>query len=299
LSCYNFWRARRLQPVNSETPIYHQRRVISASQQYKYTYISVTSIFSLIYGMLWILAGWIFVDPSPTKSTSPWYTTMGIPVNRDHYKDIYEWSREFMDRSNRSGSRTIAGFAFTIPVAGIQVFLCFGLGSESQKIYADWWRNFLRSIKDTRIYGSLRVLAGKLMHQRRPPPVDPYHFTPFLVQDVLMEDLSRTSSIKKDDQNKKNSWTIGIPPPPAYIPPRPDDAFSNPPPIPLLPPPFPSTPPPPLLQSSKIQNRDPRSTLRRQDTSPTNTLLPNGTRFLPSSNPLKRPPSAHRSSLPD
>ncbi|KAG8820045.1 hypothetical protein FRC17_010260 [Serendipita sp. 399] len=231
---------------------------------------------------------------------SPWYTTMGIPVNRDHYKDIYEWSREFLDRSNRSTSRTIAGFAFTMPVAGIQVFLCFGLGSESQKIYADWWWNFLRSIKDTRVYGSLRVLVRKLMHRQRPPPVDPYHFTPFFVQDVLMEDLSRTSSIKKDDQDKKNSWAIGIPPPPAYIPPRPDDAFSiPPPPVPLLPPPLSSTTLPPLLPSSKIQSRDPRPTSRRQDTSSTNTLLPDSTQFLPSSNPLKRLPNVHRSSLPD
>ncbi|KAG8764883.1 hypothetical protein FRC20_007423, partial [Serendipita sp. 405] len=97
----------------------------------------------------------------------------------------------------------------------------------SRKIYIDWWWKLMHYLKGTRLYslGTALVLHRNRFRRARR---DPNNFTPFLVDDLVMEDLSSTPSNKKDCLYKTSHRRFTLPPPPAYVPPTPHGAKSVP-----------------------------------------------------------------------
>ncbi|KAG8753106.1 hypothetical protein FRC14_006424 [Serendipita sp. 396] len=213
LSCYNFWRARQSGPALNETLI-HQRPIIG-----------------ITYGLIWMLLPWFLADFQPEDGKRPWYAVVGIQANFYHYKETYKLSRGSLDQFQPWTVRNITGFAFTIPIAGIQIFICFGINPESKRIYTRWWCDSVYYIKDSRVYGWGEMFVRNAIRFRR-PQVDHNNFTPFLVHDIVMEDLLSTPKDKKDCLYRTPIRRSPLPSPPPYMSPTPHGAKS----VPTFPP---------------------------------------------------------------
>ncbi|KAG8861641.1 a-factor receptor [Serendipita sp. 411] len=247
LSCYNFWRARRLHLMLDETSNFQQSRILSRSQAYKYTCVSIYSVISVLFGLVWILLPW-FEDIPHGYRNLPWYSIMSLQHNLHGYKEVYFRSRNRVDQLSAPVRRNLVGFAFTLPLAGFQIFLCFGLGHESRKIYVDWLKCFMRYLQGSRLYGLIKRLVTKVVRWRR-SQADPNNFTPFLVHDILLEDL--WSPIKGNGLSKADPHAFPTFPPPSYTTLSPHDAYAAP------------------LSPLKVINRNSRFNQHQESTAPT------------------------------
>ncbi|KAG8753105.1 hypothetical protein FRC14_006423 [Serendipita sp. 396] len=224
LSCYNFWRARRSHLILDETSNFQQSRILSRSQAYKYTWVSISSVISVLFGLVWISLAW-FEDARHGYRNLPWYSISSLQHNLHGYKEVYFQSRGVVDQLSAPVRRNLVGFAFTLPVAGFQIFLCFGLGVESRKIYVDWFKCFMRYLQGSRLYGLIKRLVTKVVQSRR-SQVDPNNFTPFFAHDILLEDLR--SPIKGNGLSKSDPHASPTFPPLLYTTLSPHDAYATP-----------------------------------------------------------------------
>ncbi|KAG8786490.1 a-factor receptor, partial [Serendipita sp. 397] len=202
LSCYNFWHSGRGQSLpDCDHELQNQHRLLSTSQRWKYTLMSVVTITCTTYGALWVAVPFVRVA---LEDSIQWYKTVGITSNRLAYQEIAIWTRALLESDGQIMKQHFTGFAYTLPFIGIQLFLFFGLGSEVRKTYVGWFRDFFRLHSNKRSFAWLKgligiairgatqlgILAGNLKLKRRQLQVDANTFTPFQKEDIVLNDLS-------------------------------------------------------------------------------------------------------------
>ncbi|KAG8756918.1 hypothetical protein FRC14_002535 [Serendipita sp. 396] len=122
----------------------------------------------------------------------PWYTAISFNQNNENCQEIFTWTREALEMERKSSAQNIIGFAYALPLAGIQLFLCFGLGSEVRKSYMKWVKA-LRTLvlRPARMLAEpLKSLARNIKLWRGLVWMDPNNFVPFCTAEIALEDLT-------------------------------------------------------------------------------------------------------------
>ncbi|KAG8792627.1 hypothetical protein FRC17_008567, partial [Serendipita sp. 399] len=173
-ACYNFWHAGH-SSFSSEASSHHQRQIPN-TQRNKYIYFCISSICALIYGVIWYCLAYVTNVLWPDEGKDRWWTYIALMANRDIYKQVHLFTRQVLHEYDPEIARNLTGFAFTLPIAAFHFCFCFGLGTELHKVYAQWQPQW-----------KMPNLHSRWWRQR--PQVDPNDYTPFVMDDLLMEDL--------------------------------------------------------------------------------------------------------------
>ncbi|KAG8821755.1 a-factor receptor [Serendipita sp. 401] len=200
-ACYNFWHPRHKKPhLDYDGEPQYLHRLLSTSQRWKYTLMCITTFCGTIYGTVWVLLRYTHVEVVPLDPDR-WYKAFGLKLNPSVYKTIHVFTREELGLAKGETKRNLYGFAFTLPLVGIHMFLFFGLGSEARKAYMERFQAILKLINDTRLFGWLKApmeiartrldsVVGKIAWRRGRHPMETNAFTPFEAGDIILDDLS-------------------------------------------------------------------------------------------------------------
>ncbi|KAG8853484.1 a-factor receptor [Serendipita sp. 411] len=172
-------------------------RELESTMVMKYLILSFIGVTETIFGFLWSLGRWLHED-------QPWYKTLALDIRQVPL--IYTTTRH--DLLWHLDTSTIKGFLISLPLAGIQLFLLFGLGFEARQTYRSWLWTFVKFLKLPTIYGWTRRQAKRFTKLRVTENQNPENFTPFQPGDITLE--PRTS-ILPPNNNSHAAPRKGIP----------------------------------------------------------------------------------------
>ncbi|KAG8768198.1 hypothetical protein FRC20_003959 [Serendipita sp. 405] len=192
MACYNFWHSTpRDFSREMRTELQLQYRVLSTSQRWKYTYMTLITVCGLTYGVIWSSLIYISYVISPDERYTPWYKTSNL-LQHEGYQSIYLWTRTTLETEQQDAILNIIGFAYSIPILGIHLFACFGLGPDVRKCYMEWIKIFgaLVIAIGTSLSRPLKGLMRRVGWQKRTPRANPNDFVPFRTEDIMLENLT-------------------------------------------------------------------------------------------------------------
>ncbi|KAG8774758.1 a-factor receptor [Serendipita sp. 398] len=204
LSCYNFWYSKHEKPSSDgNVALQSQRRALSTSQVSKYTLMSFVTVCGTAYGATSVLFPYIYRTLEPGEGYQ-WYNVVSLTNDQWSDRKIHIHTREWIEANDLVEKQSLIGFAYTLPFIGIQVFLCFGLGSEARKTYVGWIRAFINLIFNKRLSGwskglvrvairvatQLKVLAGKPKWRKGRYQKDTNTLTPSQTNNIVSDELS-------------------------------------------------------------------------------------------------------------
>ncbi|KAG8878456.1 hypothetical protein FRC20_008379 [Serendipita sp. 405] len=163
-------------------------RELESTMVMKYLILSFIGVTETIFGFMWSLGRWLHED-------QPWYKTLALDIRQVPL--VYTTTRH--DLLWHLDTSTIKGFLISLPLAGIQLFLLFGLGFEARQTYRSWLWTFIKFLKLPTIYGWTRRQAKRFTKLRVTENQNPENFTPFQPGDITLE--PRTSILPPNNNS--------------------------------------------------------------------------------------------------
>ncbi|KAG8820983.1 hypothetical protein FRC19_008463 [Serendipita sp. 401] len=213
-ACRNFWHALHSSTSDAHAPPPQRGRRLSNSHLYKYIYFCISGICHLIFGMVWTGGPYILQGFRKEERLDPWYVSIGLRTNLEYYKRVFLWSRDTSNEATHIYIMALTGFAFTLPLGALQFCFCFGLGTELHKIYTKWWPDFTMPTMKLSLVSSFTK-----WWRRRRRHADPNNYTPFVIHDIILEDLPIPPHVTDNIAGIRRP-PISIPPPSSRIPPK-------------------------------------------------------------------------------